>query len=92
MDAFILSIDVDYIESRASKLHGAADPSRVDAIMLKAWHTRHGAVFEALRPEWRSGSQDLELVNRIMPKVAPSLRLPAVDQEPGARPLGCGKI
>ena len=61
----LISIDVNHIESRASKLHGCAGPSRVAAIMLKAWHTRYGATLKLSELKWRSGPQYVNWIMRI---------------------------
>ncbi len=93
VDAFVY-VDADHIESRSSKLHGAAGPSGVDAIMLKAWLTRHGAASDALRVEMAEWASWLGCSNPEYAKIRAlnHVRLLAVDKEPGVRPLGCGEI
>ena len=93
VDAFVY-VDADHVESRSSKLHGAAGPSGVDAIMLKAWLTRHGAASDALRFEMAEWATWLGCFKPEYAKIRAlnHVRLLAVDKEPGVRPLGCGEI
>ena len=93
VDAYVY-VDADHIESRSSKLHGAAGPSGVDAIMLKAWLTRHGAASDALRVEMAEWASWIGCTKPDYAKIRAlnNVRLLAVDKEPGVRPLGCGEI
>ena len=92
--AAFIYVAEDTIQERASKLHGAAGPSGVDAIMLKAWLTRHGCASQALRTELAKWAEMLATLPPTYSKIRAlnHTRLLAVDKEPGVRPIGCGEI
>jgi len=94
LDSVPVDVSQSIVEAVASKLHGGAGPSSVDALAFKKWLTFYGRASQVLREEVAAWAE--WLANTSPPWAAyrglMGCRLAALDKCPGVRPLGIGEI